>query len=104
MLSLKRSLIDCARLIASHQHTPCPYQFISTMSTSNKCLKVNSLQQTTQQALYRAGRLKLDEQFEPWSDYLQKAMETAALYGLTINAAEAEAAIECLFEINPQAC
>jgi hypothetical protein len=31
-------------------------------------------------------------------------VQTAALYGLALNAAEAEAAIECLFEINPQAC
>ncbi|PSB24073.1 hypothetical protein [Stenomitos frigidus] len=71
-------------------------------------LEATDCQSTTQQTLYRAGRLKPDEQFEPWSDYLQQAMQTAALYGLAINEAEAEAeaeaAISCLFEINPQAC
>ena len=74
------------------------------MSLNHDRLAGQSLQSATQQALYRAGRLKLNEQFEPWSDSLQQAIETAALYGLAINAAEAESALECLFEINPQSC
>lgn len=74
------------------------------MSLNHDRLAGQSLQPATQQALYRAGRFKLNEQFEPWSDYLQQAIETAALYGLTINEAEAEGALECLFEINPQSC
>jgi hypothetical protein len=78
--------------------------FILTMSLNHDRLAGQSLQSATQQALYRAGRLKLNAQFEPWSDSLQQAIETAALYGLAINAAEAEAALECLFEINPQSC
>ena len=58
------------------------------MSLHNDRLTDQSLQSATQQALYRAGRFKLDAQFEPWSDYLQQAIETAALYGLAINVAE----------------
>lgn len=74
------------------------------MTTTNNRLKINELQQSTQQARYRAGLIKLDEQFEPWAEYLQRARQTAALYGIAIDDAEAEAALECLFEINPQSC
>lgn len=74
------------------------------MFPSNERLAVKNLQPADQQALYRAGRFNLAEQFEPWSELLQTAIQTAALYGIAINEAEAEAAIECLFEINPQAC
>jgi hypothetical protein len=74
------------------------------MFTNNNELEANKLQQSIQQARYRAGILKLNEQFEPWSDYLQTAIQTAAFSGIPITEAEAEATIECLFEINPQAC
>jgi hypothetical protein len=74
------------------------------MSLSNERLAVENLQPATQQALYRAGRLNLAEQFEPWSELLQIAIQIAALYGLAISEAEAEAAIACLFEINPPSC
>ncbi len=66
--------------------------------------ETNSLQQATQRAWYRAGLIKLNEQFEPWTEYLQKAVQVAALYSIAINEIEAEAAIECLFEINPHTC
>lgn len=74
------------------------------MSTHKHLLEINALQQDTQRGWYRAGLINLDEQFEPWVGYLQQAIQTAALYGVRIDATEAEAAIECLFEINPQAC
>lgn len=76
-----------------------------TMFTSHDDpLAVRSIQQATQQALYRAGVINLTVQFEPWAEQLKTAIQTAALYGLVINEAEAEAAIECLFEINPHSC
>lgn len=74
------------------------------MSISPNWLEIYELQESIQRARYRAGLIKLNEQFEPWSDYLQKAIQAAALYGIPVNEAEAEAAIECLFEINPQSC
>lgn len=74
------------------------------MSTHKHWLEANELQQSIQQAWYRAGLIKLDEQFEPWSDYLQHAIQVAALYGIPITAAEAEGALECLFEVNPKDC
>lgn len=74
------------------------------MSQSHKPLEANELQPSIQQAWYRAGLIKLNERFEPWSDYLQHAIQTAALYGIPITEAEAEGAIECLFEVNPKDC
>ncbi len=72
--------------------------------SKNMNWQTNSLQQAIQRAWYRAGLIKLNERFEPWPEYLQKAVQVAALCGIAINEAEAEAAIECLFEINPHAC
>lgn len=74
------------------------------MSTYNNRLEQNELLPSIQRAQYHAGYIKLNEQFEPWAEYLQKAIQTAALYGIPITEAEAEAAIACLFEINPQSC
>jgi hypothetical protein len=70
------------------------------MSLSNNRLAVKQLQPATQQALYRASRLNLAAMFVPWSTRLQTAIQTAALCGIPLNEAEAEAAIECLFESN----
>lgn len=55
-------------------------------------------------AQYRSGQIKLQEQFENWSEYLDKACGVAASYGINLTVEDAEAAIECLYELNPQQC
>lgn len=48
--------------------------------------------------------MKLQEHFDNWSAYLEQACDIAASYGIELTHEDAEAAIECLFELNPKSC